>query len=181
MCVLSCFTHVRFFAIPWTVDCQDPLFMAFSKQEYQSGLPCLPSGDLPNTGMEPTSFMSPASAGRFFTTSTIGEDSLFVSSNFWCLLAFLGSCCLSQLSVSLFTQPSLLCICLIFPCLSLIRMLVIAFRVHPDYPVYSLHTLPHIIAFESSCIRILYLWWREGYFSTYTSTYSQFSYLGIQC
>ena len=36
-------------------------------------LPCLPPGDLPNLGIEPTSFMSPALAGRFFTTSLIWE------------------------------------------------------------------------------------------------------------
>jgi len=41
--------------------------MGFSKQEYWSGLPCLPSGDLLSPGTEP---MSPALAGEFFTTST---------------------------------------------------------------------------------------------------------------
>ena len=34
--------------------------MGFSRQEYWSGLPCLPSGDLPDPGIEPASFMSPA-------------------------------------------------------------------------------------------------------------------------
>ena len=38
-----------------------------------SGLPCPPPGDLPNPGMEPTSLMSPALAGRFFTTSATWE------------------------------------------------------------------------------------------------------------
>jgi len=37
------------------------------------GLPCLPSGDLPNSGIEPLSLMSPALAGRFFTTSATWE------------------------------------------------------------------------------------------------------------
>ena len=32
----------------WTVDCQAPLFMEFSRQEHQSGLPFPSSGDLPN-------------------------------------------------------------------------------------------------------------------------------------
>ena len=36
-----------------------------------SGFPCLPPGDLPNSGIEPTSLMSPALASGFFTTSTI--------------------------------------------------------------------------------------------------------------
>ena len=33
-------------------------------QEYWSGLPCPPPGDLPNPGIKPASLMSPALAGR---------------------------------------------------------------------------------------------------------------------
>ena len=44
-----------------------------SKQEYWSGLPWTPSGDLPNPGMEPKSLMSPKLAGRFFTTRASWE------------------------------------------------------------------------------------------------------------
>ena len=40
---------------PWTVAPQAPLFMEFSRQEYWSGLPCLPPGDLPNPGIKPRS------------------------------------------------------------------------------------------------------------------------------
>ena len=40
----------------------------FPRQECWSGLPCHPPGDLPDPGMEPMSFMSPALAGKFFTT-----------------------------------------------------------------------------------------------------------------
>ena len=54
-CTLSCFSHVRLFATLWTVACQAPLSMAFSRQEYWSELPCLPSGDLSNPGIEPAS------------------------------------------------------------------------------------------------------------------------------
>jgi len=43
--------------------------MGFSRQKQWSGLPCSPPGDLPDPGIEPTSLMSPALAGRFFTTS----------------------------------------------------------------------------------------------------------------
>ena len=39
------------------------------QQEYWSGFPCPPPGDLPNSGMEPGSLMSPAIADRFFTTN----------------------------------------------------------------------------------------------------------------
>ena len=50
--------------------------MEFSKQEYQSGLPYPPPGDLPDPGIEPVSLMSPALAGGFFTTCTPGKIEL---------------------------------------------------------------------------------------------------------
>ena len=50
--VLSCFIHVRLFAIPWTIACQSPLSMGFSRQEYWSGLLCPPPGDLPKPGIK---------------------------------------------------------------------------------------------------------------------------------
>ena len=71
--MLSCFGHVWLFATLWTVALQAPLSMGFSRQEYWTGLPCPPSGDLPNPGIEPVSLLSPPSAGRFFTTSTSWE------------------------------------------------------------------------------------------------------------
>ena len=37
---------------PWTVACQPPLSVGFSRQELWSGLPCLPPGDPPNPGIE---------------------------------------------------------------------------------------------------------------------------------
>ena len=39
-----------------------------ARKEYWSGLPCPLPGDLPDPGIEPTCFLSPALAGRFFTT-----------------------------------------------------------------------------------------------------------------
>ena len=71
--VLSHFSHGRLFAILWAVTYQAPLSMGFSRQEYWSGLPCPPSGNLPDLGMEPTSLKSPALEGRFFSTSTTWE------------------------------------------------------------------------------------------------------------
>ena len=64
MSVLSCF---RLFADPWTVARQAPLSMGYPMQEYWSGLPFPPPGDLPNPGIEPRSPASPALAGGFFT------------------------------------------------------------------------------------------------------------------
>ena len=67
VCMLSHFRHVRLFATPWTVAHPATLFMGFSRQEYWSGLPCPPPGDLPNPGTEPL-FQTSALAGGFFTT-----------------------------------------------------------------------------------------------------------------
>ena len=50
-----------------------PLSVEFSRQEYWSGLPFPTSEDLPDLGMEPTSFVSPALEGRFFTTEPLGK------------------------------------------------------------------------------------------------------------
>ena len=61
MCgVLSSFSHVQLFATPGTVVWQTHLSMRFSKQKYCSGLPCPPSGNLPNPGIETMSPVSPA-------------------------------------------------------------------------------------------------------------------------
>ena len=65
--------HVRLFATPWPGAHQAPLSLGFSTQEYWSELLCLPLGDLPNPGMEPSSLMSPTLAGGFFTTSAAWE------------------------------------------------------------------------------------------------------------
>ena len=53
--MLSHFSCVRVFVTPWTVAHQAPLSMGFSKQEYWSGLPFPPPGDLPKPGIKPTS------------------------------------------------------------------------------------------------------------------------------
>ena len=66
-------SHVQLCAILWTVALQAPLSMGFSRQEYWSGLPCPPPGDLPDAGIQPVSLMSPELAGGFFTTSTTWE------------------------------------------------------------------------------------------------------------
>ena len=47
--------------------------MGFSGQEYWSGLPCPPPGDLPGPGIKPASLTSTALAGEFFTTSSTWE------------------------------------------------------------------------------------------------------------
>ena len=68
--VLNHFSCVQLFATLWTVAHEAPLSMEFSRQESWSGLPCPPSGDLPNPGIKSASFPSLVLAGGFFTTST---------------------------------------------------------------------------------------------------------------
>ena len=67
---LSCFSCVRLCVTLWTTACEVPLSLGFSRQEYWSGLPCPPPGDLPDPGMEPT---SPALASRFFIAELLGK------------------------------------------------------------------------------------------------------------
>ena len=62
---------IQLFTTPWTVACQAPQFMGFSRQEYWSGLPCPPPGDLPDPGIKSTSLGSPALTGEFLTTRTV--------------------------------------------------------------------------------------------------------------
>ena len=53
------------------MDCQAPLSMGFSRQEYWRGLPFPTPGDLPDPGIEPP---TPALAGRFFTAKPPGKQ-----------------------------------------------------------------------------------------------------------
>ena len=67
---------------PWTVAHQAPLPMGFSRQEYLSGFPFPPPGDLPDPGIKPWSLLSPLLAGGFFTTSTnsvVGKKKISIS------------------------------------------------------------------------------------------------------
>ena len=63
--ICAVLSHVWIFGTLWTIARQTPLSMGFSRQEYWSGLPCPPPGDLPHPGIKPE---SPALAGRFFIT-----------------------------------------------------------------------------------------------------------------
>ena len=53
-------SHVGLFLNLWAVAHQAPLSMGFSRQEYWSGEPCPPPGDLPDTGIEPASPTTPS-------------------------------------------------------------------------------------------------------------------------
>ena len=67
VCLCEC-SVLSTFATSWTVACQVPLSMEFSRQKYWSGLPFLNPGDLPETGINLVFLVSPALAGGFFTT-----------------------------------------------------------------------------------------------------------------
>ena len=62
----SCLT----LSTPWIVAHQAPLSLGFPRQEYWSGVPLPPPGDLPDPGVEPR---SPALAGGFFTPEPPGK------------------------------------------------------------------------------------------------------------
>ena len=69
--VLSHFSHVQLFLTPWTAACQAPLSIGFSRQEYWTGLPFSPTGDLPRdqTQISCNSYVT----GRFFTAEPSRE------------------------------------------------------------------------------------------------------------
>ena len=73
LCWAQSLSHVRLFETPGTVACQATLCREFSRQEYCSGLPFPPPGDLPDPGLKPASPVSPALAGRFFATVPPGK------------------------------------------------------------------------------------------------------------
>ena len=74
---LSC---VQLFSALWTVACQAPLSMEFSRQEYWSGLPYPTPGNLPDPGIEPRSLVSPALTGGLFTTEPPGKPLIIFTS-----------------------------------------------------------------------------------------------------
>ena len=69
--VIPSLSHVQLFETPKTVAQQVPLCMRYSRQEYWSGLPFLPPGNIPDPEIEP------ALAGGFFTTEQPGKSKQF--------------------------------------------------------------------------------------------------------
>ena len=66
--VLSCFSFMQLLATLRIIAHKVPWPIGFSRQEYCSGLPYSPPGDLPNPEIKSASLTSPASTGGFFTT-----------------------------------------------------------------------------------------------------------------
>ena len=90
------------FVTPWTIALSAALSMAFSRQEYWSGLPFPSSWDLHDPGIEP-SFS--ALAGRFFTTLTPRKILSFFASSWNCPSAIFSS--LIRFSVTHVTSNSM--------------------------------------------------------------------------
>ena len=91
--MLSCFSHVQLFVTFWTVACQAPLSMGFSRQEYWNGLPYPLPGDLPDSEIELTSLPSPALVGGFFIISaTYGSSKYFHCGNKFNWMALFQNC-----------------------------------------------------------------------------------------
>ena len=76
-------SRVQLFVTPWTVACQAPLSMGFSRQEYWSGLPFPSPGDLPDPGIKPR---SPALEADALTSEPPGN-------HFFTYIHFVCMCC----------------------------------------------------------------------------------------
>ena len=72
--MLRLFRQVRLFVTLWTIACQAPLSMGFFRQEYWSGLPSPPPGDLPNPVIKLMSLKSPALAAVSLTLASPGKS-----------------------------------------------------------------------------------------------------------
>ena len=71
-------SRVRLFAIPWTVACQAPLSIGYSRQEYWSRLSCPSPEDLPDPGIESR---SPALQADSLATELQGKLDNFRAEN----------------------------------------------------------------------------------------------------
>ena len=80
-------SHVQLFASPWTVVHQAHLSMEFSREECWSRLPIIMSGNLLDSGIEPTSLTCPALADKLFTIVPPGKPTLFIGDLYTDLVA----------------------------------------------------------------------------------------------
>ena len=71
-------SRVPLLATPWTAAYQAPLSMGFSRQEYWSGLPFPPPGDLPNPGIKPIPPVSPALQADSLQRRHLGSPSTWL-------------------------------------------------------------------------------------------------------
>ena len=108
----------RLFVTLWTVACQAPLSMEFSRQEYWSGVPFPSLGDLPSPGIEPwcpalqADSLSSEPPGKhskrvyklqILTNTSLSDIFLWISTGTWIKIVFFPSANLSL--VSLICRP----------------------------------------------------------------------------
>ena len=73
------------------MDCSQPgssVREIFQARKFPSRLPFPPSGNLPDPGIEPTSLVSPALAGRFFAIELPGKPSIYFSIKYFYWFVF---------------------------------------------------------------------------------------------
>ena len=78
-CCLVAKSCLTLFATPWTVACQAPPSMGFSRQDYWSGLPFPSPGDLPDPGIKPASLVSPTLKERFSPPEPPGKLRVWIT------------------------------------------------------------------------------------------------------
>ena len=71
--VVPSLSRAQLFATLWTVAFQTPLSKGFSRQEYWSGLPCPPPGDLPDRRVKPVPLVSPVLQADSLPTEPLGK------------------------------------------------------------------------------------------------------------
>ena len=72
-------------ATSWTIACQAPLFMGFSRQEYWSGLPFPSPGDVPDPGIE---IQSPVLQADSLPTELQVKPQVFTATLFFCFVIY---------------------------------------------------------------------------------------------
>ena len=95
--VVSCL-----FVTPRTISHQAPLSMGFSRQEYWSGLPFLPPGDLPNPGIEPASYRWTTGEASYCVILTCHQKIPAYLFRIFLFLLLLGFLTLSMIRIPIF-------------------------------------------------------------------------------
>ena len=155
MCVLS---RVWLFATPWTVACQAPLSMGFSRQEYWSRLPSPSPGDLPDPGVKPGSLALQADS---LLSKPPGKPKMTKS-----------RCGLVPLSQGTFSlKPSLALLAFLLACLLLSHQQVFFLLQYIHPPTKRLYIpLGEGLWGSSQCVR-------QGLLSRYLVNFSAIGYL----
>ena len=103
VCMLCCFSHVGLFATLCTIVHQLPLSKGFSRQEYQSGLPCPPPGDPLDQEIE---LVSSILASRFFLFCFVLFFNLFLIGRKFLYNILLGSViCQHESTIGIHMSP----------------------------------------------------------------------------